>query len=158
MPERGRFAREEDYWATLAHEAVHWTRHESRLERDLGRQAWGDEGYAREELVAEIGSAFLCAELGIWPVVREDHAQYIGPWLMKLDGDPQAIFEAAALASKAVTWIGERVRSARWRYGAVGWSTDPKPNRRPAAPASDLPPPMPAAPPGGAAGQLSLGL
>lgn len=113
MPEPARFPNEEDYWATLAHEVVHWTRHETRLERDLGRKAWGDEGYAREELTAEIGSAFLCADLGLAPVVRPDHARYIGPWLTKLDDDPQAIFEAAHHASKAVTWIGERVHEVR---------------------------------------------
>ena len=113
MPAPSRFGSEEDYWATLAHEAVHWTRHKSRLHRDLGREAWGDEGYAREELVAEIGSAFLCADLGLAPAVREDHAQYIGPWLEKLENDGQAIFEAAHHASKAVTWIGERVHAVR---------------------------------------------
>jgi antirestriction protein ArdC len=51
--------------ATLAHEMTHWTRHESRLDRDLGRKRFADAGYAMEELVAEIGAAFLCADLGI---------------------------------------------------------------------------------------------
>jgi antirestriction protein ArdC len=58
-------------------------KHEKRLARDLGRARWGDEGYAREELVAELGSAFLCADLGITPEVRDDHAAYIGHWLEK---------------------------------------------------------------------------
>jgi Zincin-like metallopeptidase len=53
--------------ATLAHELTHWTKHEKRLARDMGRIRWGDEGYAKEELVAELGSAFLCADIGINP-------------------------------------------------------------------------------------------
>jgi antirestriction protein ArdC len=64
----------ESFYATLAHESTHWTRHETRLKRDFGRKTWGDEGYAREELVAELGSAFLCADLELTPEVRDDHA------------------------------------------------------------------------------------
>jgi len=59
MPHFESFRDAESYYATLAHEMTHWTRHPSRLDRDLGRKRWGDEGYAREELVAELGSAFL---------------------------------------------------------------------------------------------------
>ena len=70
-----------DYFATLAHGIVHWTRHPTRLGRNPGRRARGDKGYAREELVAEIGAAFLCAELGISATVREDHAQYLAAWI-----------------------------------------------------------------------------
>ncbi len=58
-------------------EMTHWTRHESRLDRDLGRKRFADAGYAMEELVAEIGAAFLCADLGITPETRDDHAAYI---------------------------------------------------------------------------------
>jgi antirestriction protein ArdC len=64
----------ESFYATLAHESAHWTKHPSRLNRDFGRKQWGDEGHAREELVAELASAFLSADLGIIPEVREDHA------------------------------------------------------------------------------------
>ncbi len=92
----------ESYYATLAHEMTHWTRHPDRLYRDFGRKRWGDEGYAREELVAELGSAFLCAELGITPEVREDHAGYIHSWLKVLKNDKRAIFSAAAHAQRAV--------------------------------------------------------
>jgi len=67
----------ESYYATLAHESIHRTKHPSRLNRDFGRTVWGDEGYAREELVAELGTAFLCADLEITPEVQEDHASYI---------------------------------------------------------------------------------
>ena len=63
MPPFEAFRDAESYYATLAHEFAHWTKHPSRLQRDFGRKSWGDEGYAREELVAELGSAFLCADL-----------------------------------------------------------------------------------------------
>jgi antirestriction protein ArdC len=56
---------------------VHWTRHESRLNRDFGRKRFGDEGYAMEELVAELGAVFLSADLDLTPEVRADHAAYI---------------------------------------------------------------------------------
>src|SRR3546814_20710367 len=80
MPPAETFRDAESYAATLAHELTHWTRHPSRLDRDLGRKRWGDEGYAREELVAEVGAAFLCADLGVAPEVRADHAAYVASW------------------------------------------------------------------------------
>lgn len=102
MPPFPAFCDGESYYATLAHEMTHWTRHPSRLNRDLGRKQWGDEGYAKEELVAELGSAFLCAKLGITPEIREDHAAYIGSWLEVLKNDKRFIFSAAAHAQRAV--------------------------------------------------------
>ena len=81
MPPFETFRDAESHAATLAHELTHWTKHDSRLARDFGRVKWGDEGYAREELVAELGAAFLCADLGITPEVRPDHAAYIASWL-----------------------------------------------------------------------------
>jgi len=99
------FRESESHAATLAHELTHWTRHTSRLARDLGRKKWGDEGYAMEELVAELGSAFLCADLRITPEVREDHAAYIGSWLKVLKDDKRAIFSMASLASQAVDFL-----------------------------------------------------
>ena len=95
----------ESFYATLAHESAHWTKHSSRLGRDFGRKSWGDEGYAREELVAELSSAFLCADLGITPEVRDDHASYIANWLTVLKNDKRAIFSAAAHAQKAVDFL-----------------------------------------------------
>ena len=77
----------ESYYATLAHETTHWTRHEKRLAREFGRKRWGDEGYAAEELVAELGSAFLSADLGIALEPREDHASYIANRLEVLKND-----------------------------------------------------------------------
>lgn len=101
MPELQAFKDSESYYATLAHEMNHWTRHASRLNRDFGRKRWGDAGYAMEELVAEIGAAFLCADLGLTPEVREDHAAYIASWLKVLKNDKKAVFMAASHAQKA---------------------------------------------------------
>jgi len=81
MPPFETFRDAESYAATLAHEAVHATKHGKRLARDLGRVRHGDEGSAREELVAELGAAFLCADLQLTPEVREDHAAYIASWI-----------------------------------------------------------------------------
>jgi antirestriction protein ArdC len=91
--------------ATLAHELTHWTKHDKRLARDMGRVKWADEGYAREELVAELGAAFLCADLGITPEVREDHAAYIASWLEVLKGDKRFVFSAASQAQRAVDYL-----------------------------------------------------
>jgi antirestriction protein ArdC len=81
MPAIEAFRDAESFCATLAHEETHWTKHPKRLDRNFGRKVWGDEGYAQEELVAELASAFLCADLGITPEVRDDHAAYIANWL-----------------------------------------------------------------------------
>ncbi|MAT94106.1 MAG: antirestriction protein [Halioglobus sp.] len=95
----------ESYYATLAHEMTHWTKHESRLDRDFGRKKWGDEGYAEEELVAELGAAFLCADLEISLEDRDDHSAYIASWLKVLKDDKRAIFRAAAHAQRAVNYL-----------------------------------------------------
>ncbi|MCW9023086.1 MAG: zincin-like metallopeptidase domain-containing protein [Gammaproteobacteria bacterium] len=92
----------QSYVATLAHEITHWTRHPSRLDRHFDHQKFGDEGYAREELVAELGAAFLSADLGITPEIRDDHAPYIASWLKVLKEDKRAIFSAAAHAQRAI--------------------------------------------------------
>jgi antirestriction protein ArdC len=98
----------EAYYATLAHECTHWTRHPSRLDRDFGRKRWGDEGYAREELVAELGAAFLCADLGLELTPREDHAAYIDSWLKVLACDKRFIFTAAAYAQRAAEYLHQQ--------------------------------------------------
>lgn len=105
MPPFEIFRDPESYYATLAHETTHWTRHPSRLNRDMGRKKWGDAGYAMEELVAEIGSAFLCADLGLTPDIRDDHAAYIEGWLRVLKNDKKAIFTAASHAQKAADYL-----------------------------------------------------
>lgn len=105
MPPLPAFQDAETYYTTLLHELTHWTKHPSRLDRNLGRKQWGDEGYAREELVAELGSAFLAADLGLELEPREDHAAYIGSWLQLLRDDKRAIFEAAAHAQRAADYL-----------------------------------------------------
>jgi antirestriction protein ArdC len=105
MPVLECFRDAESYYATLAHEVTHWTRHASRLNREFGRKRFGDEGYAVEELVAELGAAFLCADLRITPEVRSDHASYVNNWLAVLKQDKRAIFTAASHASKAVEYL-----------------------------------------------------
>ncbi len=113
MPPFEAFKDAESYAATLAHELTHWTKHPSRLDRDFGRKrgacpgprAGGDEGYAREELVAEMGAAFLCADLGITPEIRDDHAAYIANWLEVLKNDKRFIFTAASYAQKAAHYL-----------------------------------------------------
>jgi antirestriction protein ArdC len=105
MPPIEAFRDSESYYATLAHESVHWTRHPSRLDRDFGRKRFGDQGYAREELVAELGSAFLSADLGLTPTVRDDHAAYIASWIKVLKDDKRAIFSAASHAQRAADFL-----------------------------------------------------
>ena len=105
MPPFECFADPEAYYATLAHECTHWTRHPTRLDRDFGRKRWGDDGYAREELVAELGAAFLCADLCLELTPRPDHASYIANWLEVLTDDRRVIFTAAAHAQRAVDFL-----------------------------------------------------
>jgi antirestriction protein ArdC len=105
MPIIDAFHDAESFYATLGHESTHWTKHPTRLDRSFGRKSWGDEGYAQEELVAELASAFLCADLGLTPEVRDDHAAYIASWLKVLKNDKRAIFTAASHAQKAVEFL-----------------------------------------------------
>jgi antirestriction protein ArdC len=114
------FADPESYYATLGHELCHWTRHPSRLDRDFGRKRWGDEGYAREELVAELSAAFLCADLGLALTPRPDHASYLKSWLEVLKGDKRFIFTAAAHAQRAC----DHLHSLQPRKGAGGDAED----------------------------------
>ena len=102
VPPQPAFRAQIDYYRTALHELGHWTGHPSRLGRDLGH-AFGTQGYAREELCAELASAFLCAALGIRPTVR--HADYIGSWLEVLRSDNRAVFQAARNASRAADFL-----------------------------------------------------
>lgn len=105
MPPFVAFKEPEAYYATLAHELTHWTKHEKRLARDFGRKRFGDEGYAMEELVAELGAAFVCADLALTPAPRAEHAAYIASWLKALKDDKRAIFAAAAHAQRAADYL-----------------------------------------------------
>lgn len=105
MPPFQTFTTPQAYYATLAHETTHWTKHKTRLNRDFGRTRKGDAGYAKEELVAELGAAFLCADLGLRPESSKDHAAYIQTWLKVLKDDKRAIFTTAAHATRAAQYL-----------------------------------------------------
>lgn len=115
LPPFEAFKDKESYYATALHELTHWTSHKTRLDRSFDAKRFGDNGYAREELVAELGAAFLSADLGITPEIREDHAEYIDHWLKALKEDKRAIFSAAAHAQRAADFLNDlqgRVESA----------------------------------------------
>jgi antirestriction protein ArdC len=102
VPPQPAFFQQIDYYRTCFHELGHWTGHPSRLNRDHSGR-YGSHPYAREELVAEMASAFICADLSIVPTVR--HADYLASWLEVLREDNRAIFRAASQASKAADFI-----------------------------------------------------
>jgi antirestriction protein ArdC len=109
MPPFVSFRDGDSYYATLAHECTHWTGWTSRLNRDFGGHRFGSEGYALEELVAELGAAFLCADLELSLEARKDHASYIATWLNVLAQDNRAVFTAAAHAQRAAEYINRKV-------------------------------------------------
>lgn len=102
MPPPSSFVDDEAYWQTLMHEFTHATAHEKRCGRKLGKR-FGDEQYAFEELVAELGSAFLCARLDIPAGYRS--ASYLDNWLKVLKQDSRAIFTAASYAGQAADFL-----------------------------------------------------
>ncbi len=108
MPIRERFTSTENFYATALHEIVHWTGHESRLNRQFGKR-FGDESYAFEELVAELGAAFTIGALGLVDATLETHASYLASWIRVLKSDKGAIFVAASQASRASDFILGRV-------------------------------------------------
>jgi antirestriction protein ArdC len=109
VPPQPAFFDQINYYRTALHELTHATGHASRVGRTL-TGAFGSKDYAREELVAEMGSAFLCASLGIAPTVR--HADYLACWLEVLREDNRAIFRAASAATKAADWLLARYAEA----------------------------------------------
>lgn len=102
LPPLASFSQSVDYYATALHELCHWTGHSSRLNRVLGRRHDID-AYAFEELVAEIGAAFLCAHTGL--PARMEHASYIDSWLDALRRDKRLIFVAAGASQKAADFV-----------------------------------------------------
>lgn len=105
MPPFESFKEAVRYYGTLSHEVTHWTKHESRLNRDFNQKRFADDGYALEELVAELGACFLAADLGFEPVIREEHSAYIQSWLKVLKHDKRFVFQAAGHAQKAVEYL-----------------------------------------------------
>lgn len=105
MPEFSRFTGEdalEQFWATAFHELTHWTGHESRLNRPV-KNVFGSPEYSKEELIAELGAAFLCAEAGF--SAKLNHAEYIADWLSVLKNDKKFVFSAAAAAQKSTNYL-----------------------------------------------------
>ena len=112
MPHFEAFRDAESYYAILAHELTHWTRHPSRLAREFGQKRFKDAGYAMEELVAELGAAFICADLDLTPEPRPDHAAYIAEYLTVLKNDRRAIFTAASYAQRAADFLSGKTGTA----------------------------------------------
>jgi antirestriction protein ArdC len=113
MPPFGAFAESVSYYSVLAHEHTHWTASGARCNRELGKR-FGDNAYAAEELIAELGAAFTCAHLGLSTEPRADHAKYLASWLKVLKADKRAIFTAASKAQQACDWMIQRAgESAR---------------------------------------------
>jgi antirestriction protein ArdC len=117
MPERKRFETEDAYHATLFHELVHATGHEKRLKRQsiTERNGFGTDPYCKEELIAELGSAFLCGQSGIVERTIDSSAAYIEGWLKQLQQDKTLIVYAAAQAQKAADFILGRMESEATR-------------------------------------------
>ncbi|MBK6854957.1 MAG: DUF1738 domain-containing protein [Burkholderiales bacterium] len=111
LPPPGAFTTAAAYCATKAHELVHWTGHPQRLAREFGAR-FGDAAYAFEELVAELGAAFVCADLGLAADTRDDHAAYLASWLSVLKSDRRAIFTAATHAQRAADFLHKRQATA----------------------------------------------
>ena len=103
VPNREAFKSLAHYHATLLHELTHWSGHKARLDRDLSGR-FGNAAYAAEELIAEIGSAFLCASLG-QPLEQLQHADYVASWIKVLKDDSRAIFTAAKAAQTAADYL-----------------------------------------------------
>jgi antirestriction protein ArdC len=112
MPPFAAFVENVSYYSTLAHEHTHWTAKSERCDRQLGKR-FGDSAYAAEELIAELGAAFVCAHLGLSTEPREDHAQYIQSWLKVLRADKRAIFTAASKAQQAADYLTARAENCK---------------------------------------------
>ena len=110
MPEHGLFNSRESYYSTLFHELTHSTGHKSRLDRvgitDLGR--FGDVNYSKEELVAEMGAAYMCGLAGIENKTINESASYLKGWLSRLRNDSRLLISAASQAQKAVDYMTGR--------------------------------------------------
>lgn len=112
MPNRVQFENEEEYYSTLFHEATHSTGHKSRLNRPgMEHISFGSEIYSKEELIAEMGAAFLCTQTGIEHATIKNSAAYIQNWLEHLRNDKKLVLQAAQKAQKAVDYILKPVQT-----------------------------------------------
>ncbi|MDQ3003296.1 MAG: zincin-like metallopeptidase domain-containing protein [Fibrobacterota bacterium] len=107
MPKKETFDSEAEYYGVLFHEMTHSTGHKTRLAREgiTEGHTFGDESYGKEELIAEMGAAFLCAQANIAPATLNNSAAYIGSWLTKLRNDKKLVIQAASAAQKAANLI-----------------------------------------------------
>src|SRR5580704_13002565 len=107
LPPPELFTSDEEYYATGFHELIHSTGHQKRLARESVLEAtpFGSASYSREELVAELGAAYLCAEGGISAAVIENQSAYLAGWLKKLRDDRKLIVHAAAQAQRAADYV-----------------------------------------------------
>jgi antirestriction protein ArdC len=112
MPNFSAFKNGTAYYSVLAHETTHWTGVAHRLNRELSGR-FGSEAYAAEELIAELGAAFLSADLSLCTEPRTDHAAYIDSWLKALRNDKRAIFTASSKAQAAVDWMHSKQEEGR---------------------------------------------
>lgn len=110
LPAKERFFNESGYYATALHELVHWTGHKTRLNRDFGKR-FGNESYAFEELVAELGAAFVIGAIGFIDATIENHAAYLESWLKVLKNDKNAIFTACKQATLAYEFLTQNIFS-----------------------------------------------
>lgn len=117
MPDRALFRDAEQAYATAHHELIHWTGAKHRLDRTFGSR-FGDPAYAREELIAELGAAFLGAHTGLRPDHIEDHSAYLSHWLQALKSDSRAILKAAAQAQAACDFVLQAVERGRLKEAA----------------------------------------
>lgn len=101
MPTLQQFTSPTEFATTFAHELVHWTGHASRLDRPK-HERWGDQAYAFEELIAELGAVMFAAHVGVDYITRQNHVAYLQSWVAKLADDPQALWTAATKASAAL--------------------------------------------------------
>lgn len=104
LPHRPQFDEPSHYYSTATHEHVHWTGHRDRMHRDLSGR-FGSHAYGAEELVAELGAAFWCAQFGLEQATRQDHAAYLGDWLALLRTDARALVAACGHAQRAVDFL-----------------------------------------------------
>jgi antirestriction protein ArdC len=104
MPSKDQFFELENFYSVLFHELTHWTGHKTRLDRSRNN-AFGDEAYAFEELIAELGAAFLCSDMGISHHTMPNHVSYLNNWLTILKSHNKAIFKAASQAEKAIDFL-----------------------------------------------------
>ena len=115
IPERHKFFKtgdtkaEDNYYCTLLHELIHWTGNKVRCDRPFGKE-YGDKIYSNEELVAELGSAFLCAELRVVAEPSTENAAYIKYWLQQLRADKEYIFRVAKRATQAINYLKKLVK------------------------------------------------